>query len=211
VPQSRPGQVPPGAPQPPRPPYGQPGAQPPAGYGQQGYGQQTGYGQQPQGQRPGYGQPQGQPSGHGQPQGYGQQPQGPQPSGQPGAPYGQQSYGQQGQPGAQFGQQPYGSPYPPYASAGAAQPPRLLSLLSMIGSIAGVVLAPFTFGLSIVASIAGIVLGHLGMSRERPARGFWLTGLIVGYAGVVLIVIGWVAFGLFIAGFSSSSDYYGGY
>ncbi|HAQ9631355.1 TPA: hypothetical protein IYE65_003031, partial [Enterococcus faecium] len=87
----------------------------------------------------------------------------------------------------------------------------LLSLLSMIGSIAGLVLAPLTFGLSIVASIAGVVLGHLGMSRERHARGFWLTGLIVGYAGVVLIVIGWVAFGLFIAGFSSSSDYYGGY
>jgi hypothetical protein len=81
----------------------------------------------------------------------------------------------------------------------------------MIGSIAGLVLAPFTFGLSIVASIAGIVLGHLGISRERHARGFWLTGLIVGYAGVVLIVIGWIAFGLFIAGFSSGSDYYGGY
>ena len=77
----------------------------------------------------------------------------------------------------------------------------ILSILSMIsgilGVLAGVVGAGFLF------SVGGIVLGHLGQRKEPEAKGFWLTGLITGYAGVLLnlIVLGiwialWIAFAM---------------
>jgi len=170
---------------PPAPPA--PPAQPAApGYGapQQPYGQQP-YGQQPQ-------------------QPYGQQPYGQQPQ----QPYGQQPYGQQpGQPG--YGQPAYGQPAPgyaqPYATAPATKSP-ILSILSLVGGIAGIVLN-LAFGIGAVFGVAAIVLGFIGRTREPQAKGFWLTGIILGFVSVAIAIIFWIFWGIFLASFSNTYRY----
>lgn len=179
---------------PPTPPVAPPA--PPAppvapGYGapQQPYGQQP-YGQQPQ-------------------QPYGQQPYGQQPYGQqPQQPYGQQPYGQQpGQPG--YGQPAYGQPAPgyaqPYATAPATKSP-ILSILSLVGGIAGIILN-LAFGIGALFGVAAIVLGFIGRTREPQAKGFWLTGIILGFVSVAIAIIFWIFWGIFLASFSNTYRY----
>jgi len=76
----------------------------------------------------------------------------------------------------------YGAPQ--YATTSTA-PSKTLSLISLIAGIVGLV-----FGT--IFSIAAIVLGFLGRSREPHAKGFWLTGIILGFVGLVLGFI-WIA------------------
>jgi ABC-type branched-subunit amino acid transport system permease subunit len=75
--------------------------------------------------------------------------------------------------------QPYGAPAP------AAKSP-VLSIISMITGILGIV----SFGWGFIFSIAAIVLGFLGRNKEPAARGFWLTGLITGFVGIAITIIG---------------------
>lgn len=77
---------------------------------------------------------------------------------------------------------------PAYGTPAEAKPPTILSLLSMIGGIAGLVLS-CCFGAGLIFAIAGIVLGHLAPSREPAGRGMAKTGLITGYIGAALSVI----------------------
>lgn len=87
---------------------------------------------------------------------------------------------------------PAGSVPPPATPApgapAAAKPPTILSLLSMIGGIAGLVLS-CCFGAGLIFAIAGIVLGHLAPSREPAGRGMAKTGLITGYIGAALSIL----------------------
>lgn len=92
--------------------------------------------------------------------------------------------------------QPYGAP-PPYAPAqassyGPVTPPQGLSITSMILGISGLVLLFFWIGL--LPSIAAVITGHLAQRSQPHARGFWLAGLITGYIGVGLAVLGLLAF-----------------
>ena len=173
---------------PPAPPV--PPAQPVApGYGapEQPYGQQP-YGQQPQ-------------------QPYGQQPQ--QPYGQqPQQPYGQQPqqpYGQQ--PG--YGQPTYGQPAPgyaqPYATAPAGKSP-ILSILSLVGGIIGIILN-FAFGIGALFAVAAVVLGFIGRSKEPQAKGFWLTGIILGFVAIAIAIIFWIVWGIILANLSTTYRY----
>ncbi|GAA2046939.1 DUF4190 domain-containing protein [Leifsonia soli] len=173
-----------GAVPPPAPGYGQ---QPPApDYGQQppapGYGQQPpapGYGQQPP--APGYGQPYQQP--------YGQQP------GQPGQqPYGQPAYGQ---PAPGYAQ-PYGQP--------AAKSP-ILSILSLVGGILGILLN-IAWGIGFLFGIAAVVLGFIGRNKEPQAKGFWLTGIILGFVSILIAIIYWIFLAII---FASIASYQGTY
>jgi hypothetical protein len=70
-----------------------------------------------------------------------------------------------------------------------------------------------TFGVGVVFSIAGVVLGHVASRREPAARRLWLPGIILGYAGVALAVIIWVAIGVFFASMPGgpSGTFDGGY
>ena len=189
--------------------YGQQGQ--PGPYGEQGqpgaYGQPGPYGQQGRpGQQGQYGAPHA--AGRQQPYGGPQQPYGA-PQQPTGAPRPQQPYGAQPQYGAP---QPYGAQYGSYQQ-GAGRPTSLLSILSMSASILGVLVSLILFGTGIVFSIAGVVLGHLGQKRERHARGFWLTGLITGYAGIgiSLLIIGlWVVFFQWIGNMPPTGGYYSG-
>ena len=133
---------------------------------------------------PGYGAPQ-------QPYGAPQQPySAPQPYGAP-----QQPYGAPQQP---YGAPAYGQPYAP-----SQQKTPILSILALIGGIIGVVSlgwAAFPFG------IAGIVLSFFGRSREPQAKGLWLTGMILGFVSVALILL-WILF-IVLGAIASSADYY---
>lgn len=191
------GTVPPAAPTPPTPPTppaGDTGAVPPPapGYGQQppaapGYGQQPpapGYGQQPP--APGYGQ-----------QPYGQQ---------PGQPYGQQPGQPYGQPGQQpYGQPAYGQPAPgysqPYAQPAAKSP--ILSILSLVGGILGIVLN-LAWGIGFLFGIAAIVLGFIGRNKEPQARGFWLTGIILGFVSIAIAIIYWIFLAIIFASIANN-------
>jgi hypothetical protein len=187
------GDVPPAPPtapqQPPAPqqPYGQ--QQPPA---QQPYGQQPYGGQQPP--APGYGQQPPAP-------GYGQQPYGHQ---------GQQPYGQQPYGGQQaYGQAPYGQPAPgyaqPYGQPAAKSP--ILSILSLVGGIIGVVLN-LVWGIGFIFGVAAIILGFIGRTKEPRARGFWLTGIILGFVSVLIAIVFWIFAAIIFASLSTSYSTY---
>jgi len=175
------GSVPPVPPAPPAPAADDTAAVPAPDSGQQppapGYGQQPpapGYGQQPYGQQP-----------------YGQQP------------YGQQPYGQQ--PGQQpYGQPAYGQPAPgyaqPYGQPAAKSP--ILSILSLVGGIVGIVLN-LAWGIGFLFGIAAIVLGFIGRNKEPQARGFWLTGIILGFVSILIAIVYWIFLAILFASFAN--------
>jgi hypothetical protein len=103
---------------------------------------------------------------------------------------------------------PYSQPIPPLE--GTAPPTPTLSIISMIVGILGLLIGFVGGGL--LFSVGGVVLGHLGQRKEPAARGFWLTGLITGYVGIlvnIVVIIIWIVF--FVAVASNRDNlYYGG-
>jgi hypothetical protein len=100
---------------------------------------------------------------------------------------------------------PYSQPIPP--SGGQQAPTPTLSIISMIVGILGLLIGLVGGGL--LFSVGGVVLGHLGQRKEPEARGFWLTGLITGYVGIlinVVVIIIWIIFFVVVA--SNPTDIY---
>lgn len=142
---------------------------------------------------PAYGAPASYPGAPAQP-GY------PAPAGQqPYTPPAQPDYSAQGgypaQPGypAQ-GQQPaYGAPAPypqaPYGGYPTGPKTNVLAIISMIASIAG-----FIWILPIIGSLAGAIMGHISLNQLKTSgekgRGMALAGVIVGWVGLALVIIG---------------------
>jgi hypothetical protein len=101
---------------------------------------------------------------------------------------------------------PYVSPEPtPYAAAPATKAP-ILSILSLVAGIIGilgfaVVFLPFVgsiLGLPIPA--AAIVLGLIGKKKEPTAsKGLWLTGIILGAVGIVIAIVSFLGWSLLFA------------
>jgi hypothetical protein len=82
--------------------------------------------------------------------------------------------------------------YPPAYQAGyygAPQPPKGLAVASMVTGIVGVFFS-LGYGLGLFPSIAAIITGHLAQKRQPYAKGFWIAGLVTGYAGLLLSLIG---------------------
>lgn len=71
--------------------------------------------------------------------------------------------------------QPYA--YGPYVP----QPPKGLSITSMVLGLVGILFCGTLFP----ASLAAVITGHLAVKRQPYAKGFWLTGIISGYAGIL--------------------------
>jgi len=80
---------------------------------------------------------------------------------------------------------------------GTAAPKKSTALLSILSLVAGGVsflfgwlpyIIPFVGGvLGLVIPIAAVVLGLLGKKREpNAAKGLWLTGIILGFVGIVV-------------------------
>ena len=57
----------------------------------------------------------------------------------------------------------------------------------MVCGILGVLSSFALFG--ILPSIAAVITGHIAVRREPAARGFWLTGIITGYVGIVVSIL----------------------
>ena len=90
--------------------------------------------------------------------------------------------------------QPTPPPSTPYSSAAPAKSP-ILSILSLVFGILGI-LGSFFVGSGLLPAIAAVVLGVLGRRKEPAARGFWLTGLILGIVAIVIsliVLIGFIA------------------
>ena len=94
-----------------------------------------------------------------------------------------------GQPAPGYGETApaYGQPAPAYGQPPAAKT-NTLAIVSLIASIAGIVIL---WG---IGSIAGVICGHISLSQIKKTgeqgRGMAIAGLIVGYAGIVLAIIG---------------------
>ncbi|WP_411700361.1 hypothetical protein [Conyzicola sp.] len=76
---------------------------------------------------------------------------------------------------------------------GPTAPTPNLSIISMILGILGLLIGLVGGGL--LFSVGGVVLGHLGQRKEPEAKGFWLTGLITGYVGILLnliVIVVWI-------------------
>ncbi len=98
-----------------------------------------------------------------------------------------------------YGQQPgYGAP-PAYSQAGYPAAPAYggaypqtrtnsLAIVSLIAGIAGLTLVPF------IGSIVAVITGHMSLSQLKTSgeegRGIALGGLITGYVGIGLAVLG---------------------
>lgn len=111
---------------------------------------------------------------------------------------------------------PYGASYPvqttpgappvaPYAYGGyVARKTNGLAIASLILSIVG-----FIWILPFVGSLAGAIMGHVSLGQIKRTgdggRGMALAGIIVGWAGVALIVLG-VLFVLIVVWGSSASS-----
>jgi hypothetical protein len=88
----------------------------------------------------------------------------------------------------------YAAPYGAYAPVKT----NVLAVISMIASIVG-----FLWILPFIGSLAGVIMGHISLRQiaasGEKGRGMALAGLIVGYAGLALFVIGVIAFIAFFA------------
>ena len=94
----------------------------------------------------------------------------------------------------------YGQPYAP-----VAQKTPILSILSLIGGIISIVGSFFYFGG--LFAIAAVVLGFLGRSKEPQAKGFWLTGIILGFVAIVIEIIWIIVLVAILASVGSSLSY----
>lgn len=116
-------------------------------------------------------------------------------------------------PPPQYAQPPVGRPYAPapgqpYAPVPTGPRTNVLAILSLIFSCLGIV-----FILPFIGSVAGVVMGHLAR-RQIPTTGeqgdgLAKAGLIVGYVGLGLLVLGVIAYlGFFALVIASSSTGY---
>lgn len=87
----------------------------------------------------------------------------------------------------------YGAPNPYPASART----NVLAIVSMISSLSAFILLPF------IGSIAGAIMGHISLGQIKRSgekgRGMALAGVIVGWAGLALTIIGVISFIAFVS------------
>ena len=102
--------------------------------------------------------------------------------------------------------QPAAPAQPGYTAPAYAAPPAsatpILSILSLIGGIIGILSSWFYFGL--LFSIAAVVLGFIGKKKEPAAKGMWLTGMILGFIGLAIGLLSIVLWSVALA----STSYY---
>jgi hypothetical protein len=93
--------------------------------------------------------------------------------------------GAPGSSGAYYTPSQYGYAYAP------AQPPRGLSIASMVLGICGAFFS-FFYAFGFFPSIAAVITGHLAIKRQPYARAMSIAGLICGYVGIAISLL-WIA------------------
>ncbi len=133
-------------------------------------------------------------------------------------PYGQQPYGQQPQPeqpyqqpGYQqpYQQQPYQQAYPgQYAQPGYGYAPRgtnSLAIVSLVASISNFIILP------LIGAIVGVITGTMAKNQiaqtGEEGEGLAKAGVIIGWIGIGLTVIGLGFFIFFVVIAASSTSY----
>ena len=53
-----------------------------------------------------------------------------------------------------------------------------------------------------------IVLGFIGRNKEPQARGFWLTGIILGFVSIAIAIIYWIILAIIFASFANTYNTY---
>lgn len=81
-----------------------------------------------------------------------------------------------------------GYPNAPYGAYPPSPKTNTLAIVSLVAGIAGLVVLPF------IGSIVAVITGHMSLSqlKKQPegGRGMAIAGLITGYIGLVLAVLG---------------------
>jgi hypothetical protein len=103
--------------------------------------------------------------------------------------------------------QPTPPPSTPYAPAPVSGKSPVLSILSLIFGILGVVLSLFLFGTGFLPGAAAVVLGFLGRRKEPQAKGMWLTGLITGFVAVAIAIVVWIGLAVIVGLAGASSNH----
>lgn len=99
---------------------------------------------------------------------------------------------------------PYSTPQPYANGPYVPQPPKGLSLTSMILGIVGLL---FSFaGAGFLIVVGAIVTGHMAAKRQPYAKSYWVTGLITGYIGLAFSLIYGLIWAIFIFGAFVSSN-----
>jgi hypothetical protein len=103
------------------------------------------------------------------------------------------------QPAPAYGQTApaYGQPTGPKTNT--------LAIISLVASIAGMVIIP------ILASIAGVICGHISLGQIKKTgeqgRGMAIAGLVIGYVGIALWIIGGIIFFAVLGAVLSNTDF----
>lgn len=99
--------------------------------------------------------------------------------------------------------QPYA--YGPYVP----QPPKGLSITSMILGIAGAVLA-LCYGFGFLLGVGAVITGFLAKKSQPYAKGMWLTGIVTGFVTIgisLLWLLGIIVFAVW-SGATGGGRYY---
>ncbi|WP_165906008.1 DUF4190 domain-containing protein [Agromyces badenianii] len=111
------------------------------------------------------------------------------------------AYGEPQAAAPAYGQPAYGQPA--YGQAPATKT-NTLAIVSLVASIAGVVIWGIGF-------IVGVICGHIALGQIKKTgeqgRGLAVAGLIVGYIGIVLSIIGVIIFIALFASLASSGSF----
>jgi hypothetical protein len=97
----------------------------------------------------------------------------------------------------------YGETAPAYGQPPAGPKTNALAIIALVASIAGFVIWGIGF-------IAGVICGHISLSQIKKTgeqgRGMAVAGLIIGYVGIALTIIGTIIFFAVFAAIMSNPD-----
>jgi hypothetical protein len=98
----------------------------------------------------------------------------------------------------------YGETAPAYGQPTGPKT-NTLAIISLVASIAGIVILP------IIASIGGVICGHISLGQIKQTgeqgRGMAVAGLIIGYVGIALWIIGGIIFFAVLGAFLANTDF----